>query len=394
MPADIESMMFRGETPWHGLGTRVEGVLTAEEAMRAAGLDWLVSLKPLAVKELKPCEVCTETDDDGVAVCGRDVQAAGQRYDLASVKGCVCACHRGDHSKQRYTLGEDVDCFASVRASDNKILGVVGPDWKPLQNIQAFNWFDPFVADGIAEYHTAGSLKGGSLIWVLAEIKNIDTKGSEALEVVKGDMVRRFILLSNAHDGTQSVRCGYTNIRVVCANTLAQAHGDSASRLLRVRHTGSIKERLDQIRDLMQVQHQAFVATVEQYRKLAACHDVNQNDLARYVRVVFFGPETAHDVSVGHRIVNSVVELFYKGRGQGMTGVRGTMWAAYNAVTEYLNYGRGRNKESILGNIWFGESAKLNDRALEAASEIADEKLGVKPDRPRRFLGPAKDSNK
>lgn len=369
MSHEIESMFYKGETPWHGLGTKVTGTLTAEEAIKAAGLDWAVTRKPLAIMEECPCSFCDAINEEGESNCNSGA--------MAGPEGCRHTCH----TSPKYQLGEKVEAFATIRSSDNKRLGLVGPEWTPLQNVEAFKWFDPFVADGIAEYHTAGSLRGGALIWVLAEIKAEGSNNAEELEVVPGDRVRRYILLSNSHDGTQSVRCGYTTIRVVCANTLAAAHGDNASKLLRIRHTENVKKRLDAVRELMHVQHQTFVATVEQYKKLAACHDINQEDLARYVRIVFFGADKMNDESVGARIVNGIFELFYKGKCQQIKGVKGTMWAAYNAVTEYLNYERGRSREATLGNVWFGDSVKINETALTSAVEIADEKLGEKPPR-------------
>jgi len=397
MPADLESMFFKGETPWHGLGTKVEGALTAEQAIVAAGLDWDVSLKPLAIKEREECSACNELDDNGETRCNRNTvynSTAGNDYPLnfKGKDGCKHECHK----QPVYSLGQDVDRFATIRSRDNKLLGVVGPDWRPLQNAQAFAWFDPFVQSGAAEYHTAGSLKGGSVIWVLAEIKNLGDDGkptgkTEGMLVVPGDAVRRFILLSNAHDGTQAVRCGYTTIRVVCANTLAQAHNDGASRLIKVRHTESVESRLKAIRDIMKIQQQAFVASVEQYRFLAQCHDVSKDDLARYVRIVFFGSDKAEDDSVGARILNAVGELFYKGYRQQLAGVKGTMWAAYNAVTEYLNYKRGNTPENRLHNVWFGDSVGINDKALSTAVQLSREKLGVKPsgNTPRKILLPS-----
>ena len=40
MAAEVESMFYVRETPWHGLGARVEDAPTSEDALRLAGLDW------------------------------------------------------------------------------------------------------------------------------------------------------------------------------------------------------------------------------------------------------------------------------------------------------------------------------------------------------------------
>jgi phage/plasmid-like protein (TIGR03299 family) len=108
-----------GETPWHGLGTRLEAPPTTAEAIRLAGLDWEVLLKPLCVAE----------------------------------------------------TGQEVPARATVRQSDGKILGVVGPEYQPLQNREAFGFFDPFVTAGEATLETAGSLREGKRVFVLARIR-------------------------------------------------------------------------------------------------------------------------------------------------------------------------------------------------------------------------------
>ena len=45
MSANVETMFYTREKPWHGLGTRVEEAPDSREALRLAGLDWLVVQK-------------------------------------------------------------------------------------------------------------------------------------------------------------------------------------------------------------------------------------------------------------------------------------------------------------------------------------------------------------
>ena len=49
-------------------------------------------------------------------------------------------------------------------------LGVVGPRYVPLQNKDAFEWFQPFVDAGECSLHTGGSLSGGQKVWALAQL--------------------------------------------------------------------------------------------------------------------------------------------------------------------------------------------------------------------------------
>src|SRR5262249_27318291 len=128
--------------------------------------------------------------------------------------------------------GQQVTHKAVKRSTDGKVLGVVGPRWQPLQNKDAFNWFDPFLAAGQATLEAAGSLAGGTRVWVLAKLNR------DPIVVVPGDEVTKYLLLSNGHDGSLAVRCGFTPIRVVCNNTLQMAHNDRVgSQLIRFTHS-------------------------------------------------------------------------------------------------------------------------------------------------------------
>jgi len=302
---------------WHRLGTILKSPPTVREAITLAGLDWQVRLQPLHM-----------------------------RYD-----------------------GEEmsVPAYATVRDSDRSVLGVVGPTYKPLQNQDAFDFFQPWLDQGLADLETAGSLRHGKRVWVLAKMKSAN------LEIVKGDEIAKYILLSNGHDGTLAVRTGFTGIRVVCANTMAMAHGDKSSKLLRVRHSKNTVKALDGIREIMNLAEQAFEATADQFRFLAR-KDVNTDDLKSFVKQVFKpkvlegGPlVTEADEEDCERLVGRIIPLFENGRGNALPGVAGTMWAAYNAVNEYLAYERGRSDDGRLHSLWFGDSARLNQRALQVA---------------------------
>ena len=312
MSHEVESMFFMNQTPWHGLGTRVIEIPTIDEAIAASGLNWTVGMKPLFTEQ-----------------------------------------------------GEKVKHQATFRESDGKILGVVGPGYKPLQNMEAFKFFQPFLDQGAATLETAGSLRGGQRVWVMAKIK------SDPLVIVpqSNDIVQSYILLSNSHDGTLAVRVGFTPVRVVCANTMAMAHSSDASKLIRIRHSGNVEEALAAVRDVMNVAKSEFEATAEQFRLLAS-KQVSRKDLERYVKMVF---NVKKDLTVDElddkssRVLAKILPLFEKGRGNDLPGVKGTYWAAYNAVNEYLQYERGSEAANRLDSMWFGTSAAVNKKALDTA---------------------------
>ncbi len=325
MAHDIESMFSVRETPWHGLGTVLSDAPTTADAIRLAGLDWTVQTRNLA------------TIDGGIRVPAR----------------------------------------ACVRSTDSRVLGVVGEDYTPLQNADAFGWFDPFIDAKLATLETAGSLRDGQRVWILAQL------AGGPVPIVGDDLVRRYLLLSNSHDGTMAVRVGFTPIRVVCANTLAAAHSASESTLIRVRHTKSVSESVDSLREIINAKTGHFEATLGQYRRLANT-DISAQDLGLYVKRVFKvgGVESDPDSEQpgarqdepqpsGARILPRIQELAEVGKGADLPGSRGTLWGAYNAVSEYLGYERGSSQDVRLDSLWFGASAQLNRRALDVAIRMA-----------------------
>jgi phage/plasmid-like protein (TIGR03299 family) len=172
------AMMYVGAEPWHGLGQKLEAPPTAEEAIRAAGLDWKVGKKPLHARE------------------GATWYRVPERYVIV----------REDKWGK-----EDCPLFATV-----------GETYTPLQNSEAFAFFDPLVSIEIATYETAGALGAGERIWVLARLK-------ENLCINNKDEVQRYLLLSNGHNAATAVRILFTVARQI----LVKAPGRRKSSLSR-----------------------------------------------------------------------------------------------------------------------------------------------------------------
>lgn len=307
-------MAYAGEVPWHGLGTPLESgdLVDWRAACNKAGLAWEAETVPLLTADSK----------------------------------------------------EKVSHVAVRRKSDGRVLGVVGPRYTVLQNQDAFAWFRPFLDAGEAVLHTAGSLRSGSRIWVLAKLNR------DPLVVAEGDEIEKYLLLSHSHDGSLAIRVGFTPIRVVCQNTLSMAHGSDASRLIRVKHTKDVLENLANIREVMDLANAEFEATAEQYRRLVRS-SINQADLRKYVRRVLKIEDEPNPSTRIQNIAEEIVGLAEAGRGNDLPSVRGTLWTAYNGVSEWLAYNRGRSEGTRLDSLWYGDSCRVNRHALEVALDMA-----------------------
>jgi phage/plasmid-like protein (TIGR03299 family) len=314
---------FVVRTPaWHRLGVVLPEAPSVGEAIRLAGLDWSVSLQPLAA--------------------------------LLSEAGGEEMYHAREVSTHR----------AVLRDSDGAVLGVVGKDFRPLQNARAFEFFEPFVSSGACQLETAGALKGGKRVWVLAKLR-----GAEA-EVVPTDSVRGFFLLSNAHDGSQAVRAQFTTIRVVCWNTLNRADRRADSGLedcLRVRHTPKVEHGLDLVQRTVDMAAETFRATVADFQRMAS-RGLPVDGLGKYVCEVLEVTEEERQRGIGRKAWEAVRLAYFNAPGASIADVRGTYWGAYNALTDWVDHTRGNRGEAArLESAWFGEGARLKQRAYDVA---------------------------
>ena len=246
------------------------------------------------------------------------------------------------------------------------MFGIVGQDYTPLQNREAFQFFDPIVGEGAAVYHTAGALGKGERVWILAKLQ-------ADIQVVDGDITHKYLLLSNSHAGDGCVQIKFTPVRVVCQNTLNLAL--SKGPVIRVSHVRDLKERLGYARENLGIIHSGYAA-IETAFKLLASIEVDDKRLSEYLKRVFPDPRLSENKSVWERVIRTrkgAADMFEHGRGNQLKGVAGTLWAAYNGVAELIDHGKTRRTpDQRLNHIWFGDGAGVKARAFNQACEYIE----------------------
>jgi phage/plasmid-like protein (TIGR03299 family) len=308
---------YYGEKPWHGLGTELDSPATAAEAIKAAGLDYQVELTPLVTA-------------DGLDVPSR---RAVVRYDTQAV------------------------------------LGVVSDRYVPVQNQQAFGFLDAIVAEGGLRYHTAGALGRGERVFLLAKLPgHIRVKNGD-------DIVDKFLLLSNAHDGSAALRVFFTPIRVVCSNTLSMAERAGQGHGISILHKGDLAAKIRDAQRVLGLAQRFYDDAESQINQLASCHPT-MAELSGYFRALYPDPEEGKDNARAVNTRSELRRLFEAGIGHDMPEIKRSMWAAYNAVTEFVDHRRpGREREEAqnasrrLRSIWWGSGARLKQRAWSLALE-------------------------
>ena len=293
MSADIEQFadgsaaFFSARKPaWHRLGTVTPNALTAEQALTTARLDWTVTLQPVVAK----------------------VDVGNGQTASVPVP----------------------DKYATVRVNpddgEHNVLGVVGPQYRPVQNVDAFRTLDTIVDESGAYYETAGSLKNGRKVFMSMRLP-------DTMEFSNGDHVDLFLLASNSHDGSSSFTVAVTPVRVVCQNTLTVGLAQ-AKRTFSLRHTTNVMQRVNQARDALSLTFRYRDAFHDEVERLLA-QDFTTVRFENMVRDLFPKQDTKHGATRASNDMDSLMTLW---TAPTQANSAGTKWAAYNAFVEYVDW--------------------------------------------------------
>ncbi len=324
MAHEVETMFSGGAVvPWHNLGTVIpDEVVTSADALRHAQLDWTVELMPV-------------------------------------------------YFDNRSKYEEITDRKAVVRTTDHHCLGVVGDRYRPLQNVEAFEFVDRVLSDYGAHYETAGSLRGGRIVWMLAQLP-------DTVNVLAGDKYGKYLLLHNAHDGTGSITISLTMVRVVCMNTLCAAMRDT-QRVFRIRHSESHLSKIEAVRQALGLSIK-YYNDVQEFLKAMAKIEIGRDQMVNLARLCFGLEENPEKVSpLQTKQIDTLVNLFENGTGNDWKRVRGTAYAAINAATEYDSYfgefrARKNKNENRFEKLWLAPESTIQSRMISNLRELVEAK--------------------
>lgn len=288
MAANVETMMYVREKPWHGLGTEVSDAPSSEDALRFAGLDWTV-----------------------------------RQENVFNARGGVIKGFK-----------------ANVRDSDDSVLGVVGDRYKVVQNTDAFKFTDDLIG-GDVRYETAGSLRDGKQIWLLAKMPE---------RIIAGDAVEPYLCFTNAHDGSSGVRVCMTPVRVVCNNTLNVAL-ETAKRSWSMRHTENVHERLNEARNCL-FRAGDYMDELAQYADMAVNKTIRDNEIRDILNQLFPVAEDATDREKTNirKIKDEFMVCYF---APDIMKFRGTAWGAINAISDLVTHSMPhRNTQNYQENTW------------------------------------------
>ncbi len=321
---------------WHGLGTIVENYPTSKEALEFAGLDYTVEKRPLFTYDTEKFRADEDTD-----IKIPEIEVPGY--------------------------------FATVRTDTDQVLGVVGKDYKVVQNVDAFSFFDSIVGgDGIM-YETAGALgKAGERIFITAKLPDY-------IKVGKDDLIEKYLFLTTSHDGYGSIMAAFTPTRIVCQNTLNAALHD-CSNSIKIRHTASAEDRLKEAHKVMGISNMLSVqleAIFNQWTKVR----ITDSEVKKLIQLAMVpNKEVLRNIQTGNfdelsSCFNNVCDTAYEyamtSPTQQTDTTQGTLFGAYNAITGYFQNVRSyKNDEAKFKSIMDGTGKLRTQAAFDLCTDF------------------------
>lgn len=307
------AMAYVGQKPWHSLGQELTPGASIEQWTQEAGLGYTVLESPVLYRTPAVTEL----------------QAWPNRKVL----------HRSDTGAP---------------------LAVVSDGYRVVQPAEIMGFFGKLADIGGFELETAGALSDGRRVWALARV-------NDGANIVDGDLVRAYVLLGTSYDGTMATVGKFTNIRVVCNNTIVQALGNEGH-TVRVLHS----ERFDPdaVRLELGIVADQWERFLLQARKLAGV-PMDKMQADEFVQALLEPYHTSKLELNETKAYKRIMDLFVNrwAIGSDIPGVADTRWGMLNAVTEMVDHERGRNANTRIESAWFGTGAALKLRALELLTD-------------------------
>jgi len=302
---------YVGEIPaWHGKGVSLGRVFSAEEAIKYAGLDYVVEKIPLYTED-----------------------------------------------------GQDVDRCATVRMDlpvDNpdRILGIVGSSYTIVQNCSTFSFFDEAIEDDMAIYTSAGVLGHGEKIFLVAKIP-LDYW-------VEKDLFESYVTLVSGHDGMNALKVFTTSVRVVCQNTLNMALKQTKLSVS-LRHTRNVHNKLLEAPAILGLAASEFRKTQELFQALAK-KPITVPLFNQYVEELF-PSENPNKATLAHR---ESITMLLDDPLNATPGIKHTWYSAHQSLVQYVDHMMPmRAGKDRFENGMFGSGAALKTKAVDLAAKYA-----------------------
>ena len=323
----LPAIAYRGDTPWHGYGQKIEEDAPLETWRELAGLAWQVRRHPIYTN------VVVTQDDHEWAEGGLGRTRIPSRVAL-------------------------------VRSDTQDVLSVVSDRYKVVQPEKVLEFFRSLIDKNGFKMNTAGALRGGRRVWALAETGRDFAIGD--------DKVAAFLLLATSYDGTFATTAQFTSIRVVCNNTLSFAleYGDEQeSGIVKIPHNQEFDEVNVKLGLGLDVDWDRFAALVQRLSERV----VTEREALNYFLTLLGVTEA--EAAEGAQLINvrKLLSFYESGPGAKLPSAQNTAWGLVNAVTFFCDHARrAKDAGARFDSASFGSGATLKRKALLQAVALTD----------------------
>jgi len=289
-----------GNPAWHKLGKLIDKPMTSQEALEYAQLDYLVEKRPLYYFD-------------------------SNEYIQSSVS------------------------FGTFRTDTQEQLGHVRKKYVVFQNKDAFAIIDDIVGSLEAIYTSAGALGKGETIFLSAKLPDYLQVDEEVID--------QYLVITNSHDGSSSLRILFTPICVVCNNTLQMAV-KSSQKYIVIKHTKAIQLRgLHKALGIVNKLQEDLSFEVDKLVNTPA----TTNDALVFFNKLYYDTKELQTKDAAN--LAKMVRSLQVGNGTNFEARKDNTWGIYNAVTDSICNREYSSSEREFKNILTGTGWNIMAKA-------------------------------
>jgi phage/plasmid-like protein (TIGR03299 family) len=318
MPAEFVRGFFVREPAWHGLGIVLADYPGRDEAMRIAGHDFTI-------------------DENNI----QSVRTGG-----------LIETH-----KELY------------RVDSGERLSVVSKSYAIVQNSTAWDVVDAIVQQENVKYDTAGILRGGAGLWVMALLDEpVTIKGDDSLTFP-------YVSCGWSHDGSSALTVKRHAVRIVCANTSAAAVSEAknSGRIFSFKHTVNVMSRIEAARQVLAGVRSGFADFVKLSNELAGLTVSDQGITSFIERLRPASTSVITERVQDNEAKDKRLILSYLNGPTIAPAIRNTAYGLVQAGVEFLDHGRRYQSSSTLLNRTILKGEPLKDLLVQYARDASRE---------------------
>lgn len=214
--------------------------------------------------------------------------------------------------------------YATVRDDNNSVLGVVGKDYCVLDNIEGFEFINEIINGNDTMFESAGSWDKGRRAFIVAKTKSL---------YICGDEFTPYILFTNSHDGSGSIKVMFTPIRVLCSNTIILAE-EKAQMKISIRHSKNAKDRLKIAQEVLTA-NSNYIEKLKKNAEIMNSVDLPKEEFIRLVGIMT-GVEKDDLTNIKRqRAEQTLNEIKERYNAQDLQRFNETVWRAVQCISDW-----------------------------------------------------------